>query len=434
MLLDENLDILLNEAQYFRNPYTEVITKNFEIISEKLRSNDMYNPQGSAESKAIEKALETMFNIEKVDIYWKTGDVPNASTIPCNGVMFTTKKDLELIKDSKGYRFKKKEGKYGIFNIHTALITVVNLTPEECTAILLHEVGHNFFMSNVYKICHNFVYLYYLIFKVIDFLKNLNPMIIVEIMSFIIQMIVVGTKLGRKAISLFKEYDENHLNIIKSSNNISGAITNISSYLSNILLLINGPSILVSVTTSGIVSIPIKMYIMFLSDSYRNEKFADNFATMYGYGVHLSNAMYKVNKFSNQSNANKAFAEIPLIDVYMGTLLSYIDLISGLGDPHPKSSTRIIEQKRYLEEALNTDEVPAKYKNEIRKQIKEIDKIYEDLYDITNYDDNNMDLVKVEFMNLRRELGITDDGIKELIYKTNDYSHSDIFDKYTVTD
>ena len=88
----------------------------------------------------ISKAIKDAFGFKAVSLIIKPASLPNAATLP---VICGTTKDI--VDYSSGHpRFKKEAEISCIIEINTPLIFNPEMTDEEVTAVLLHEIGHNF--------------------------------------------------------------------------------------------------------------------------------------------------------------------------------------------------------------------------------------------------------------------------------------------------
>jgi len=359
----------------------------------------------SKENKIIENNLKKLFNFEEVYIFWETSASVNGYTMPiiysAPFIDWTTTEDIK-----KGVSYKNSKGKKVNIHLFYSIFTVADLSPREATAVLLHEVGHNFYYHKMSILTSEFFYVLITLLQPFEMIK-----------------IFLKNKMD-------KVDRENFNGII---NNASNKIKTPLEFYKDILYqlklycffpLVNPISIIIYNINK---IFPNLVFNNILLDKYRNEKFADNFATMYGYGVETASLQNKFSKPCELSAGNKVFfSRIPLIDIYARNIYEYLKAISDLSfNEHPKSITRIKEQKKYLEHCLNETKLTSKQKTEIRKQISEIDKIYESYYDITE----GAPELRALMNPIREKFGIPEDDIREFIGFKSDYDYKYIYDK-----
>ena len=113
---------------------------------------------------------------------------------------------------------------------------------------------------------------------------------------------------------------------------------------------------------------------LFLPLSLNNEKTADNFATIYGYGPALSSALNKL-ETASPSELDKAFDKIPFLsNLYsINTSLAYI-IIGGI-DGHPETVTRMYDQLELLKREANKEDLDPKMRKVILKDIADCEKV-----------------------------------------------------------
>ena len=121
------------------------LKKMIDFIKEKdngllldISSSDLNN---SSHNKLIEKMFKEIFDLKEMTIVWETNATPNAFTLVKTFILFDRQ-----IKDN-GYKGKTNNTmKVNVF-LNTGLVTSANLNEKEITAIILHEIGHNFYNS-----------------------------------------------------------------------------------------------------------------------------------------------------------------------------------------------------------------------------------------------------------------------------------------------
>lgn len=140
---------------------------------------------------------------------------------------------------------------------------------------------------------------------------------------------------------------------------------------------------------------------------YSNEKFADTFATMYGYGPELHSAMLKANKdeykfYGKNSGYSKGN---PLMDMYKLLDMindAYDEYIEGVTDSHPNELLRVNISIQYIRRELSKKNLDPKVKLQLVSQLNELQKLVDD-YNNNSGDDNYMYLLKRYYVLLNKK-------------------------------
>ena len=123
---------------------------------------------------------------------------------------------------------------------------------------------------------------------------------------------------------------------------------------------------------------------------YTNEKFADSFAVMYGYGVPLQQFMLKSrdidNKILNISQSRNTV--ITTFKVFKYLLFDLFAYINNSMDEHPKDLARIKVSIEYLKRELSKESLDPKMKLELMRQIEDLNKLIEDYINFPKDEDN----------------------------------------------
>jgi len=347
------------------------------------------NPNSVAEKTTFESLIAKKFNCEKVYLsIIADEDGLNAYTVPFFYEKNRSYKDefFELVSDSSGVHFKTATGKTLYIYINT--YTVRNYSVENIMAILLHEIGHNFFFmkeqvqNRKSKLFTEFV-LYLL--RLLD-TYNYNPALVAEVVRALINeglnfkkgiqaSSYEATKkfLTNKAFDIANgKYKKNHTGIGKAFYTLSTIIGKTLMAAFNLVysviytlffpLLVNSASYKRLETSSK------------KRQDYAAEKFCDNFAASYGYAKGIADTF---NNSSNFSYSKKITSKIPIIRVinYYSDTLFYFVLC--MGDPHPTNQKRVtfaLEKLKY-ELEHNRKNMSPKQIEEIEKDIADIEKL-----------------------------------------------------------
>ena len=112
-----------------------------------------------------------------------------------------------------------------------------------------------------------------------------------------------------------------------------------------------------------------------------DEKFADQFVAMYGYGPELVSAFSKMT--INYGQIEKHLKDVPIINIFVG-LNKIVDSVMFrhlFDDPHPNMYSRMESQIRQLEAELKGNrDIDPKMKKEIEDQIEQCKKTMDDYF------------------------------------------------------
>lgn len=338
------LDLFLDEA-YFgtSNKNLKEVENNFAKIIEVYKKNNLakikYTPVLDAKSnkeinvyfKNIENLLKKEFNFQEVIISKASGS-PSI-----NACVFLTGIDkmisgLKTTKDAKGVKFSKPT--ITMYMIIYDNFFFGDYTPEEITAVLLHEVGHKFFPVNNYS---------YVGYTLINFL--LSPYGLLQQ-----GVVILAELIGH----IHKMLRTNPV-----YNSIDTVINNVQSTYVR-MAKVFAPLEFVGHNLTLVTNFNPFNFIF----ATRNEKFADNFATSYGYGPALSSALMKFEKGDGQVSQN-----IPVLRTIYDCTFTWLGFIGGLIDCHPNTYQRADDNLKYLKSEASKikDE---RMKKEIDSQIK----------------------------------------------------------------
>lgn len=145
-MIYKNEPIILQEAYYGKNPELVKCEGYIDEIREEIVTNG--NPNNSPAVKKLCDTLAKLFNFETMRFYViQSESFFNAYTV----VMDTeTNKSIkngffDLVKSKDGIRYKSAAGKHGY--IVTYNYAIRNYSSDVVMACILHEVGHNFFLT-----------------------------------------------------------------------------------------------------------------------------------------------------------------------------------------------------------------------------------------------------------------------------------------------
>lgn len=375
--------ISLNEVYFGKN---QNLTKAEKVLGE-FRAKYMghyYNADASRDKllRDYESIMADEFGFEKFFIDMSYSEIANAGTLPIGrslDVLPQFRLKNNLILDSTGYRFDKKAKYYFYMTIYSGLLFNEKFTDEEAQAIIMHEVGHNFYNVGT-------TWGYY----------TTDALMIINLITAILLNILSGSLSGIvKSITL----------LIMTTNASKKLIYTIDDYinkndvlftLSKILAVYDGivTDLEINVRTVmgwflGAITLPNRLFANLIGSicnptGYANEKFADNFATMYGYGPALVSALQKLDFMGGNVTVNRIKMSNSFTRTLDYFLIAPIEILSGLFDEHPIFVERARDQKRYLERELSKQNVNPEVKKILIKNSNDLNKSIDKFIDVRN--------------------------------------------------
>ena len=304
-------------------------TNDFKFTKKPVTSDD-------GDVRDLEKELAKMFKVNKVRIYWTTMGSVNVYTLP-NSCITKASANKNLM-DGQGTNMNIN------VIVDTLTLTTTGITGAELLALLLHEIGHNFYFCPILAFC--------------DVFSWITSFGILPIVQIIVKGAIIG---ANELVDLVR----------KNVPFITNIIDVYSRWYSEYSLLIKPFAILSSLPNTIIQRMNVSNVV-----KYGEEKGADSFAARYGYGVELVTALKKmgVPKYSlygetaHRSGVGRVFADITELSV---------DIVSGLTlDPHPNTDQRAAAMIKKLKTDLAKGDYPAEVKKELQEEIVRLEKVH----------------------------------------------------------
>lgn len=388
--------MILNEVMFFNNPGIKQMEKLFSNIQKELKKDGSKDMNKSKNIIEMGKIIEKTFGFEKVYLKVSGNDIDmDAYTYNFyynKKVNLLSNEELSMIKSKDGIKYKHPKNKKLLICLN--LYNLNNLAPRENIAVLLHEIGHNFYLELIdnqffrkTQICAKF-------------LKLAKGMIVTQ--CFDSKLILSITKLGKDIVSFLKDSSKEDVDprsfeglLIKIEKDIESSYnrflaisekikrrrdeeensSSVKKAVKKFFDVIRLGFINTVLFGEVILFYPLILLAMkskkTLVNDYDNEKFADNFAISYGFGAELAksfNDLYKNDKYFNAY----AKGRISRFTLEFNVLLFSFLTIS---ECHPSSIYRITNARKKFEYELKTNKTLSK--EEIKKIQKDIDIIKE---------------------------------------------------------
>lgn len=391
--------VIVNEAYFGKSKELLEIEKQIGVLRKKFGKS--YNGMdsktyfgdwnGDPEMLKLNRMFEKAFGFNCFSMVLVRSSLINAFTIPV-GVKWDTggafnpdKLKSIAIVDKQGLKFDKNNNLCIICNMYTGLFFNYQFTDGEILGIILHELGHNFAGALDPKIAWNSMALTWLQI-ILDILNWFNGAFTLNSISP--QMFNVLGKMTSQLREIMYQNCKPLITIYNIIGGLMGILKDLGANLMAFNYYLNPFAGIGQKIISGITNLIIK------PTGYRDEKIADRFATMYGYGPELTSGLSKM-----EDSAGGIAGKQAIDDAYplLGSLLNFmpccVQLVLGAFDPHPIWSERLEDQIRALEYELKKSDVDPKMKKVIESQIKDIRaqkaKILKESQKNTMFDDAN---------------------------------------------
>lgn len=419
-------DLLLNEAYYGKNPLLEDCDRHFDNLIKIINSQKpgIYlkkNEDILKEVEAIEKNIKELFNCKKFILEISGLGFVNAFTISplinpqsiFSDLVGKNKKELSKY----GFKLKPGNNTYIYSVINYEMFNVQGMTGPILTGILLHEIGHNFFGGVGIGLGYRIYMAYETAMSVVEE-AVINP---IPLFTMSLNQITsISTDIIRKNDKLRKLYSQ--------LNTLTSCILNPILIISGIIGKYKG--------LYNLITKPIKYFEEAFKNiknaltpslifNYRNEKFADNFASMYGYSKEVIQAeeIFELAPLDTSQRIASSKLQNLINDIDRSAVI----ISSLFADPHPESITRVKDQLKFLKSQINIVQ-DKELKKLLLKDISECEKMVGE-YDkkIKQAKIQNGKVFTAIYFDLILKMG-GDPKEKLSFFKTNNYNYREFKD------
>ena len=297
----------------------------------------------------FEDQIAKQFGFKSCKLNIESAAIANAYTYPVSLILGKTGTE-KVIKDKNGgFRFADNNMTL-IINIYSYVIFNKVYTDEEIMAILLHEVGHNFSAN-----ASPFIMMHWMIK-------------IVETISVCCLLLLTGRGLSLEEWNAFGKMFQPYRELIKILRDavdrtvignvifaLIDFVKNIGSMISCSINTIYGiiPGTALAFLPKVILTTLMKIILggFSLPAGYLDEKIADNFPTIYGYGPESSSGLTKLGQYADPSSS--MVHKIPIIGWSYDLNMTILEWFGHIGDPHPTDTSRNKAQIAYLKKEMN---------------------------------------------------------------------------------
>ncbi len=370
MILDE----LINEAYIGKTPGLEKMEDTIKQLRNRIGTKGagtsvqlLKGLESCDEILKIKKILEDEFGFYSVTLNIQAVGFASTAPLHLSASYWSKMSDsiAKATKNKKAIKFSKDAELCVIINLSPQLLFSNTLTPGEITAVILHEVGHNFefVLLQAMQIPNALVALSKLGLNMV-----FNPV-------YMLQNIFYFCATGRELFAgVHKKIFENP---------VFEPLINTLYWL--IQLPVIGSSFIISLV-GNIVKINTKQVIdsfnpvalFYSQDSYKSEKFADSFVSLVGYGPEFAMAVKKDTYMYDEFGTQRAIGNVPILGHIIGLWGFFCEHLFSLIEGHPDTGTRVLTGINLLKEDLKQTKFDKKTKALIEKDIKMMEQAHSD--------------------------------------------------------
>lgn len=372
---------------YLGRKSVEPLERQLSIIRRKFKDT-RYTPNISQDKEVIKfnRMAEKLFGYESFSLTISSAQYINAYTLPL--AMYATKDEKKklkqaLIANPAGFKYSPNAHAVAISTLCFGLINSDNITDEEIFAVWLHEIGHTFFESVSDKDC-----VLSLSATLLDILDKANLNINYAIDN------------GHTLDDV--KYDINGLrNTIRKVFEFN-KINNLFSNLYNIITKPFNP--IKNRIGKFFKHEGMKDNLRADRVDYTNEKFADTFAAIYGYGVPLHSGLLKMmtNYGDNYKEANDSISVS--VGVFTRNINDIMEYVYNVKDEHPDGLTRIKTSTDYLKREIAREGIDPKLKREMIGQLERLNILIDEYVSVPR-DKDNIAITRAFYTMLYNEFG-----------------------------
>ena len=316
----------------------------------------------------------------------------------------------------KGLKYDEKMSKLCIIVAVTAGVWFnPEFTDREVVAAILHEVGHSFVTQSnrsidiieSNRIGLAFAMYYKMVLSLFIMMITKDPKLVIPSLVMNVKNIINSSNKGKEIINQVSKELASHP-LFKGFNSVSAIAEYIYRTLFQIIteicVLFNGPIKLLTMPIHLINKILEPITDKTLTAIGRSQEYlSDSFATMYGMGPEISSFLTKI-EFSSKasgSQVDRIISEIPIVGALHRSLDIPILLMINTVNTHPSTPARINKILDELNKELKNSDLSPKTKDEIKKNIKELEKIKDECLNIpikNKYDAEHVKRLWIQFL------------------------------------
>lgn len=371
----------INEVYFGKTKEILAIEKQLDLVRNKYMNRYLTNifVNNDPDLLKLNRMIEDYFGFGCFSLNIINEPTINSYTIPIDFRLReggTGKIKSDLIVNKNTFKFEKSADYTCMVYIYSGVIFNSEFTTGEVMAMILHEIGHNFYSAiNNYSsgimvdlfVALRIIYDVYLIF----FGLISNP-----------SVSLMGAKNLVISTDDFYKFKEKIKKNLRQNNNLIIKLIDIQKWFKSlantaklsIIDIIDMASLGLINPIAGVLdAFDLNLFsLLFLPMKYKDERTADNFATMYGYGpdnISLDNKTSSLN-IKQPSKIKTLYMKIPLISNLYALNVNIGTILFSAFDEHPIGISRCQDQLNMLKRELEKSDIDPKMKKAIQQDIK----------------------------------------------------------------
>lgn len=384
----------INEVYFGKTKEILAIEKQLDLVRNKYMNRYLTNifVNNDPDLLKLNRMIEDYFGFGCFSLNIINEPTINSYTIPIDFRLReggTGKIKSDLIVNKNTFKFEKSADYTCIVYIYSGVIFNSEFTTGEVMAMILHEIGHNFYSAiNNYSsgimvdlfVALRIIYDVYLIF----FGLISNP-----------SVSLMGAKNLVISTDDFYKFKEKIKKNLRQNNNLIIKLIDIQKWFKSlantaklsIIDIIDMASLGLINPIAGVLdAFDLNLFsLLFLPMKYKDERTADNFATMYGYGpdnISLDNKTSSLN-IKQPSKIKTLYMKIPLISNLYALNVNIGTILFSAFDEHPVGISRCSDQLNMLKRELEKSDIDPKMKKAIQEDIKVCESNIKDIINVS---------------------------------------------------
>lgn len=373
MLFDNRI---IDEVYFGKTPELLAIEKQLSVFRNKHMGSYVINPGVNSDPDLIkfDRMMEDYFGFGCFTMKIVNEPVVNGFTYPLDYKFDVSRTSRDLIATKKGFKYKKEYDYSILMCSYSGVMFNDTFIDGEVMAMILHEVGHNFNSAlNSKQACMTDLFITLAAISDILLLLKGNIKAGKELVTNTNAYRSYVDKLGRK----WREDGVFYTRIYDTIKDTLSIMRTLDITFSDFIRVITGGTGtlilgLLKTLQKGIRMVLNPLSLVFAPTNYRNERVADNFATMYGYGPEETSLMTKLNGEEVESPRviMNAVNRIPVISTLIHLTEFPANLLFSILDEHPTEMARCLDQLELLKREVQKDDLDPKMKKVILSDIK----------------------------------------------------------------
>lgn len=371
-------DEILDEAYYGRHvaqPILDAMNDCCKLIDE----NPKIAMNKTKENIALQKAVQKVFGFKSCTIMWENRGMMamGAYTYPANPTKYGSKPSFKYGQHKDGFYDSKHELPIFI-ELSNNMYVEAHLTPEEMTAILIHEIGHNFDFTPATM----FMGWTKAILAIIMLIKGFgNGSWIKTLVT-----IYMNGDTGRGIKHFISNIDVIIMNYVPPLGVIGRGFQKITGLLIKLMNLITSPTQIFSIPAT-LMFAPFIHLISFFGR--RKEIYADTFAASYGFGEPLGTGLAKLDAAMVRFDTAPSGTLMEIMYDFAQLNREFFTMFCDV-QGHGSTQQRMLRTRAKLERDLSNNDVPPELKKELQEQINDITSAYDSFVNCDEYEQKSV--------------------------------------------